>query len=704
MYQLNAFRQSPVASSLRTFGGRKSFARFCFLAANALMWTSIVAQEPRTPLSTTSNNCSTLQRRLPPQGREIPVAQRMAWQTHLADLTKRIQQLPQEHQADVAILTKACQFAIEFREFYRDKDFGKVDRLLRLADQRLKELDTPSGKSTDGKTGSTTKPSWQQLSGLQVRGFFSRVDGAPQPIGLVIPENVADSQQPVPLYVWLHGRGDKVTDLHFICDRLDKQGQITPPGAIVVHPFGRQCIGYKSAGETDVLEAIDFVCEHYPVDPQRIVLMGFSMGGAGVWHLAAHYTDRFVAASPGAGFAETARYQRLKPDQFPVMYEQLLWRVYDVPGYTRNLFNLPVVAYSGENDKQIQAARVMEEAFVAEGRTLTHLIGPGMGHKYHPDTLKQILTKMAAAAEQGRPTAPDSLELHTHHLRYSSRRWLHVDGFVEPYADTRVRAARSDNQNAKASWAITTRNVRRLVIDSTLAGAPQTAVSLDGQILSLRSQSLNRFQAGQGGWDPVPEFRPLRKRPGLSGPIDDAFLDSFVVIPPDTTATDDPVDQWVQCELDTFRERWQSVFRGTLREATSDQLPTAELGNHHLILWGTPTSNPMIARLLAQSGPNSLPLKWTAKSLTVGQQQFAAAAHVPVLVFPNPLAPDKYVVLNSGPTFRSAHDRTNSLQNPHLPDWAVLSLDTPRSEESPGRVVQAGFFDDSWQLATQLQW
>ncbi len=92
--------------------------------------------------------------------------------------------------------------------------------------------------------------------------------------------------------------------------------------------------------------------------------------------------------SPGAGFAETRRYQNLSPDKYPADYVQKLWGVYDVPDYTRNLFNLPVIAYSGENDKQIQAARVMEEAYQAEGRQLEHLIGPGMGHKYHPQVLK----------------------------------------------------------------------------------------------------------------------------------------------------------------------------------------------------------------------------------------------------------------------------------------------------------------------------
>ena len=68
------------------------------------------------------------------------------------------------------------------------------------------------------------------------------------------------------------------------------------------------------------------------------------------------------------------------------------------------------------------------------------------------------------------------------------------------------------------------------------------------------------------------------------------------------------------------------------------------------------------------------------------------------MIYPNPLNPEKYIVINSGPTFREAHDRTNSLQNPKLPDWAVLDVSTAPNGDSAGKVLQAGFFDEYWQL------
>jgi hypothetical protein len=82
--------------------------------------------------------------------------------------------------------------------------------------------------------------------------------------------------------------------------------------------------------------------------------------------------------------------------------------------------------------------------------------------------------------------------------------------------------------------------------------------------------------------------------------------------------------------------------------------------------------------------------------LIVNETEYSAAEHVPVLIYPNPLNPKKYIVVNSGPTFREGHDRTNSLQNPKLPDWAVVDLRTLPNAESTGKIVDAGFFDESW--------
>ncbi|MEM6916431.1 MAG: hypothetical protein AAF491_07670, partial [Verrucomicrobiota bacterium] len=195
----------------------------------------------------------------------------------------------------------------------------------------------------------------------------------------------------------------------------------------------------------------------------------------------------------------------------------------------------------------------------------------------------------------------------------------------------------------------------------------------------------------KGGWT-FQEVDERSKRPRLQGPIDDAFLSRFVVVPPDKAPGAPRFARWVKFELDHFRSRWKGLMRGEFLERSSDELTSDDIRDSNLILWGDPESNAMIAEIAEQ-----LPVEWTGDKFVFRGEEFSQNDAVPVLIFPNPLQADRYVVLNSGLTFRENHDRTNSQQNPKLPDWAILGLDQLPDGEAAGRVVKAGFFDESWQ-------
>jgi len=68
------------------------------------------------------------------------------------------------------------------------------------------------------------------------------------------------------------------------------------------------------------------------------------------------------------------------------------------------------------------------------------------------------------------------------------------------------------------------------------------------------------------------------------------------------------------------------------------------------------------------------------------------------MIYSNPLNPTKYVVLNSGFTFREYAYSNNALQIAQLPDYAIVDLTTPPDERRPGKIVTAGFFGENWQL------
>lgn len=624
-------------------------------------------------------------RRIPPiDGIQLPAEKKQQLQKDLAALKKRLSTITKHPlAADVEIYAKAVDYALRHDEFYSVKQIPSADDALRRADQRIDAL-------TKGK-----KP-WTKQRGLVVRGYRSSIDGSPQPYGLEIPDDV-NFDKPVPLYVWLHGRGDKTTDLHFITQRHSRAGRIAPPGAIVLHPFGRHCVGFKSAGEIDVLEAVEHVKSQYKIDTDRIVLMGFSMGGAGCWHVGAHYADRWVAMSPGAGFSETSRYNNIKPADYPPSYEQNLWGLYDVPHYTRNLFNLPVIAYSGELDKQIQAARVMEEAYLAHDRKLPHLIGPGMGHRYHPDTLKQLMKMMQAEAAKGLNRTPKKVSLQTRTLRYSRVHWVEVTGLKKHWQDARVDA----EITGKRKINVTTKNVTRLAFNPW-QNMSDVEITIDGQKVEIpitkRPLRVAAFVYNDGWKSQLANTTSslLNKTPGLQGPIDDALMAPFLVVLPSSKSQHPQVQRWVEFEQQHFLNRWRALMRGDARVKMDTEVTESDIQKYNLILWGDTTSNSLIKKVVGE-----LPITWNGKEVRLAGKKYSADRHVPILIHPNPLNREKYIVLNSGMTHREGHDRTNSLQNPKLPDWAVIDLSQLPNNLSSGKVVAADFFDEHWQVKTK---
>lgn len=592
--------------------------------------------------------------------------------------------------ADAAIFLKAVRYALDFDEWYDKKAADgekKAAALLEEARKRiaaLKENRTP----------------WMDGSGQKVLGFYSGIDGSPQPYGVEIPEGLewGAGKKPVPMWIWLHGRGDTATDLHFIYSRLTakKPGQFQPARTLVIHPFGRYCNGWKSAGETDVLEARDAAVQRFHVDGNRVALAGFSMGGAGAWHLGAHFADQWACVHTGAGFVDVKRYQKLTPGQMPPWYEQALWGVYDVPACARNFANVPLISYSGEQDKQRDSADYMTEVLAAAGIQRPHLIGPGMGHKYHPDSLREVQAWVEKAVAQGRHPSPRKVVLQTRCSRYGKMFWVTAQSLQRAWEDARVEAEISDDFRQVI---VRTSNVAALELDLALAlgsRAVSCRVMLDGQ--EVRDAGWGFLRDPGGRWAPASCSTAWeRKGWGFDGPADQVFQGPFIVVLPDAPCAHPAVDQWVKTESAHFIERWRSLMRGDpVVKKPEDLTPDERAGKGAVLcLWGDRQGNSALAAIA-----DRLPIAWDGPSIRVGERTFDSATHVPVLACQFKTGPEgaRRIVLNTGLTFREAHDRTNSLQNPKLPDWAILDIATPPDAETAGQVVAADFFDEHWRV------
>jgi hypothetical protein len=198
-------------------------------------------------------------------------------------------------------------------------------------------------------------------------------------------------------------------------------------------------------------------------------------------------------------------------------------------------------------------------------------------------------------------------------------------------------------------------------------------------------------RGADGGWAVAEEAPASGKRPGLQGPVDDAFLDSFLFVEPSGPARHPSVDAFVKREMVHAASFWRQQFRGEVRRKKDVEVTEEDMARHHLILWGDPAGNQILARIL-----DRLPVTWTETRCGVGKREFDAARHALVFIQPNPLRPERYVVANSGPTYREYDCLNNARQVPKLPDWAVVDTDTPMTSRAPGVVVAADFFGEDW--------
>ncbi|RLS51302.1 MAG: hypothetical protein DWH91_19460 [Planctomycetota bacterium] len=738
--------------------------RWAFLASLLVATTAVFADGP-------ADNQVVSVRAVPPPGVAIEAADRTALMEGGATLHQKIDALRssknptvQKYLPDVEIFSRAIDLALNEDGFFDPKDGPRGLSVLQEGIARAEAL-------AQGQTP------WTRQTGSVVRGFRSKLDGSPQPYGIVYQGDFRATG--LRADIWCRGRSEKGLELQFLATRMTSPDPVPAPGVLMIHPFGRYCNANKLAGEVDTLEALEHALSEYPIDPQRVAIRGFSMGGAAAWHLAVHYPDKWFAANPGAGFSETPDFLKVfqKEELKPYPFEQTLWQMYDCPVWVRNLRMLPTIAYSGEIDSQKQAADIMAAACwgLPEGERfeLTHIIAPKTAHSITPAARAEIEQRLATLDQLRSPQPPRSVNFTTTTLKYNQAHWVTVHRLQEHWKPAHIRASWSSSTSAIGSsdFSVRAENVSEFSLEFAADEVPFESLNIRVRVSNPASEAKaneeqehlrklfeqarngdetqraeaqramqelqNRRQQAQpaegtfgrggfgsrspvpsginvprrsdrswgarfriqadGNWQIVSPIEPaskeLVKKHNLQGPIDDAFMSPFLFVKPTATGRHPEVDKWVESEFNRAVREWHRQMRGEARVKTSEELQPADIENYHLILWGDAQSNPTIAKVAG-----SLPIQWGAEQITVGEQKFDAKTHASVLIYPNPLNPEKYVVLNSSFTYREYDYLNNARQVPKLPDWAIIDLTTPPDARWPGKIATGDFFGEKWEL------
>jgi len=209
------------------------------------------------------------------------------------------------------------------------------------------------------------KPASEVAFGIQKRTYDFKEAGKDMEYALFVPAKY-DKAKKWPLVIALHGLGSNPQQI-IRYPGLTQQAE--KHGYIVVAPMGYNSHGwYGSLGkrgtrlrrgdpenlgelsEKDVMNVLAIVCDEFPIDPNRIYLMGHSMGGGGTWHIAMKYPEIWAGLAPIA----------------PAIYSSA--------ESLKKIKHIPVIVVQGEKDWLVPASGTRK--WVAKMKEL------GMEHRY----------------------------------------------------------------------------------------------------------------------------------------------------------------------------------------------------------------------------------------------------------------------------------------------------------------------------------
>lgn len=178
---------------------------------------------------------------------------------------------------------------------------------------------------------------------------------------LYLPQGY-DGQLKWPLILFLHGAGERGTDLQGVLNQgLPKrlnQGQDIP--FIVVSPQVPPNETWEHY-RTEVMLLLDHILASYPVYEDQVYLTGLSMGGFGTWGYLTWYPDRFAAGAPICG--------------------GLPWLI-DKTHAVEQMKHIPIWAFHGAQDSIVPVgySQIMVNALQEAGGNIRYTEYPDLDH------------------------------------------------------------------------------------------------------------------------------------------------------------------------------------------------------------------------------------------------------------------------------------------------------------------------------------
>ncbi|MCC6747088.1 MAG: hypothetical protein IT371_05470 [Deltaproteobacteria bacterium] len=254
---------------------------------------------------------------------------------------------------------------------YRDLSFQALERAVRT------RVDSPR----------------RLRAGIREERWTNPFTGKENRYHAVVTRRVAASPGPVPLVLFLHGAGGngesvaRAESLQAVADRL---------GALLVAPTSDGTCDWNSFEEcmSQVVLLVPLLKRRYPIDDDRVVLTGFSMGGRGSLSVAATYPEPYCGVVPFAGAIGAVHPSTNVEDH----------RIYCCP-HAENLLGLRVHHTVGDQDMQLMVLqnRACDSCLKAQRSESIYDELAGQGHVFPVERWRVAVSWALERARQPYP-------------------------------------------------------------------------------------------------------------------------------------------------------------------------------------------------------------------------------------------------------------------------------------------------------------
>ena len=523
--------------------------------------------------------------------------------------------------------------------------------------------------------------------------YVTANDCTVQPYYLYLPAGYTPRQK-WPLIVFLHGYVPSISVLDpwilppEVCDIAGRNG------CMLLIPYGRRNTDFQGVGEVDVFASLKEVEDLYPVDLDRLYLSGASMGGMGTWNIALRHPGMFAAATPLCGQTDMFLWWGWPREEVPPFKRWLIeWD--NAVDQAPNLYGQSFLVQHGEMDQLIPVAQSrLMVALAAKRKTpVKYHEFPGASHFIYLDTPCYVnaWSWQKSFRLDGHPRR---IEFKAYSLEYNQAFWLTIDSFEHWWTPAQITAEVSEDRTSVDLTSENVAAIRLNIREAPLKGGQRPRVTWNGKpvtgqvadgYLAIPPPGLQT--AGSSPWPP-------RKRKGLCGPCEEVFDTRFLVV--QGTAGDAAADDDLARKVARWAQEWDDFADGAPLVKTDAEVTAEDLAKANLVLFGTPATNSILARIA-----DKLPIRIGDHRYTVLGQECAGSDLGLVMCYPNPLSPSHYVLIYSGEWY----GEKLSINHKHdlLPDFLVFTTKSFGRDDTNDYLC-AGFFDMAWDLTPRLTW